>query len=164
MKLRDIRWKDIKRFIFEQGDEDDELKNKKEPEVPENVEPEVPEEPDAEENPEEVMDEVPEEEEELTRREIGYVFELKKIHERLMTISRFLESSLSPKLLRLKIYVDKSINLFDFFIQNIEKFKHNIEKVILIYYSFIIRSLEIIRDAYKEDLKIKEKNKNKAEV
>jgi len=81
--------------------------------------------------------------------EVGRVYELKKIHSRLVAIEAHLSSCSSEDLLKLRGYVSKAVELFDSLISNVELYKDKLPDIIVTYYSFLESVYEILTKYYK---------------
>lgn len=95
----------------------------------------------------------------LTAEEIGKIYELKKIYQRLITMESYLGSNSDIVLLKVRNYVSQVIDLFNTLISNITTFKADLDKIIILYYMFL-RSVYSLVEKYftkKEDLLDKEK-------
>jgi len=82
---------------------------------------------------------------------LGKIYELKKIYSRLVSVESFLDSESDPALLKLRNYVSQSIELFQMLINNISTFRETIDKLIVIYYKFLLEVYEIMRGYYKKE-------------
>jgi len=108
--------------------------------------------------PEEGMEGQPgmEGEEAKSPSEIGRIYELKKIYTRLTTIESYLADSSDPDLLRIRLLVSKSIELFEILSSNIPTYqppkapKERIDEIIIMYYKFLKQIYESVAKHYKE--------------
>lgn len=88
--------------------------------------------------------------------EIGRIYELKKIYTRLTTIESYLSDSSDPDLLRIRLLVSKSIELFEILSSNIPSYqppkapKERIDEIIIMYYKFLKQIYESVAKHYKE--------------
>lgn len=96
-----------------------------------------------------------------TPKEIGRIFELKKIYSRLISIEQYLSFSSDEFLLKLKVYISKAIQLFETLIFNINSFKDKLDDIIVLYYTFVQTVYTVLKDHYEKNDK-KDKN-DKAE-
>lgn len=122
---------------------------------------EAPAEVDVEVTPEEPMPAMGggmpgmEEEEKQTPSELGRIYELKKIYTRLTTIESYLSESSDPELLRMRLLVSKSIELFEILASNIPSYKppkappERIDEIIIMYYKFLKQVYESVAKYYK---------------
>ena len=81
---------------------------------------------------------------------IGRTFTLKKIYSRLVSIDSYLEGSSDVKLLRLKKYVSSSLELFQILIFNLRSFQDKIDKIIVLFYEFLLLIYRILSQYYRE--------------
>jgi len=79
----------------------------------------------------------------------GKVFELKKIFSRLLALENYLSTATDEKVLVLRDYVSKSIELFRVVIDNLPSFKEKINDIIVLFYEFIERVYEILKFYYR---------------
>jgi len=88
--------------------------------------------------------------------EIGRIYELKKIYTRLTTIESYLSDSSDPDLLRVRLLVSKSIELFEILSSNLPSYqppkspKERIDEIIIMYYKFLDQVYESVAKYYKE--------------
>jgi len=91
-----------------------------------------------------------------TPSELGRIYELKKIYTRLTTIESYLSESSDPDLLRMRLLVSKSIELFEILASNIPIYKppkapkERLDEIIIIYYKFLKQVYESVAKYYKE--------------
>jgi hypothetical protein len=96
-----------------------------------------------------------------TPSELGRIYELKKIYTRLTTIESYLSESSDPDLLRIRLLVSKSIELFEILSSNIPVYKppkapkERIDEIIIIYYKFLKQVYESVADYYKKNSAVK---------
>lgn len=81
--------------------------------------------------------------------EIGRIYELKRIYNRLLTLEEYLSFSADDKLLNLKQHVATSIEFFELIVSNIDTFLDKIDDIIVMYYDFL-RAMYKILKAYLE--------------
>ena len=81
--------------------------------------------------------------------EVGRLYELKKIHSRLVSVQSFLADSTDPQLSELKQYVNQSIELFRTLISNIQLFKDQLDDIIVMYYNFLDTIFAMLSKYYK---------------
>ena len=92
-----------------------------------------------------------------TPSELGRIYELKKIYTRLTTIESYLSESSDPELLRIRLLVSKSIELFEILSSNIPVYKppkapkERIDEIIIIYYKFLKQVYESVASYYKKN-------------
>jgi len=87
--------------------------------------------------------------EEKSPKDIGRTYELKKIYSRLVAVDSYLSSSSNPILLKLRKYINKSLEMFDTLLSNLGTFKDQIDDIIIIYYKFIDSIYDILRRYYE---------------
>lgn len=92
-----------------------------------------------------------------TAQEIGRIFELKKIYARLLAIESFLAFSSDIVLQKLRVYVAKSVELFETLISNIDSFKEEVDEIIVTFYEFLDQVYAILKSYYEK--KKRESNK-----
>lgn len=85
-----------------------------------------------------------------TPKEVGRVYELKKIHSRLIAIESFLSTVSDDKIYQLKNFVSKSIDLFNTLISNVDLFKDKLDDIIILYYKFIKQVYKVIQTHLKK--------------
>jgi len=100
-----------------------------------------------------------EDEEKQTPSELGRIYELKKIYARLTTIESYLSESSDPPLLRMRLLVSKSIELFEILSSNIPSYRppkappERIDEIIIMYYKFLDKVYESVANYFKEKQK-----------
>lgn len=92
-----------------------------------------------------------------TQDELGRIFELKKIYNRLLSIESYLSFTSDDELLNIGIYVSKSIEFFEIMSSNIDSFRDQIDNIIVLYYKF----LKLVYDEIEEYYKKKNKEESK---
>lgn len=85
-----------------------------------------------------------------TSKDIGRVFELKKIYTRLISIEQYLSFTSDEFLIKLKVYISKAVQLFETLIFNIQIFKDRIDDIIVIYYKFIDTVYMLLKKHYEK--------------
>jgi len=96
------------------------------------------------------------EEEKKTPSELGRIYELKKIYTRLTTIESYLSESSDPNLLRMRLLVSKSIELFEILASNIPSYRppkappERIDEIIVMYYKFLKQVYESVAVYFKK--------------
>lgn len=96
-----------------------------------------------------------------TADELGRFYELKKIHERLTAIEKYLSDENNNKLLIVRKYVSEALDLFDLVMSNFMKFQDTIDEIIIKFYRFISSVYKIIYKHYKEQADDNSDNKDK---
>lgn len=91
---------------------------------------------------------------------IGRIFELKKIYSRLVSIESFLNDASDVRLLKLRSYISKTIELFQTLINNVSAYKNNIDNLIVLFYKFLLIVYTILKKYYEQENK-KDKEKVK---
>ena len=89
-------------------------------------------------------------------KEVGRIYELRKIHSRLVSIESYLSSSTDPKLLKLRNYVSQAIELFDTLVSNITLYKDKTDEIIVMFYSFLKTVYTILSEYYNKKKKMDE--------
>lgn len=84
-----------------------------------------------------------------TDEQIGRIFELKKIYQRLLSLDTYLSFSSDPVLIKLRIFTSDAVELFEVLISNIMKFQDKIDDIIVIYYKFLNLIYNVIKAYYK---------------
>jgi len=87
--------------------------------------------------------------EEATAEKVGRMYELKRIHYRLVTIQNHLDTYTDEKLVRIKDYVGRSLELFKIVIDNYDKYEQQIDDIILQYYDFIANVYDNVKSTIK---------------
>lgn len=85
-----------------------------------------------------------------TQDELGRIFELKKIYNRLLSIESYLSFTSDDKLLEIALHVSKSIQFFEIMSSNIDSFKDQIDNIIVLYYKFLKVVYDEIEEYYKK--------------
>ena len=94
------------------------------------------------------------EEEPKEPKELGRIYELKKIYTRLVSIESYLSTSSDETLIKLRNYVSRAIELFQLLISNIDSYTDKIDNIIITFYKF----LELVYNLLKQYYKNKESN------
>jgi hypothetical protein len=87
--------------------------------------------------------------------QIGRIYELKKIYTRLTTIESYLSDSSDPELLRVRLLVSKSVELFEILSSNLKTYqpptspKETLDEIIIMYYKFIKQVYESVAKYFK---------------
>jgi hypothetical protein len=120
----------------------------------------IPEEP-KEETPEKAPTPVPggmpgefpsfEEEPQYTESYIGKMYEMKKIHARLLSLMSFLELTTNKSLIKLRAYVVEALELFRIVTSNLDTYKDKIGEIIVIFYKFLRLSYVIVQAFYEKE-------------
>jgi len=92
-------------------------------------------------------------------KEIGRIYELKKIYSRLLSIESHLSISSNIVLQKLRKYVAQAIDLFEMIISNSHVLRGRIDEVIIQYYKFLEEVFDLMRKFY--ELEKKKENKDK---
>jgi hypothetical protein len=91
-----------------------------------------------------------------TPSELGRIYELNKIYDRLYLINKFLENNPDHKLIKLRKMVGESFSIFRLVLNNLPSFKDKIDEVILVYYQFI-SSVVLMLEKYMKKKSSKQK-------
>ena len=86
-------------------------------------------------------------------REIGRIYELKKLYARLLSILQFLQSSAETSLVELAQQVEQSVDLFELLVDNLDKYIDNIDEIIIALYKYVSGLYTFIRDYFKKHAK-----------
>ena len=81
--------------------------------------------------------------------QIGRIFELKKIYERLLSLDSYLSFSADPILIKLRTFTSDAVDLFEVVISNIMKFQDKVDEIIVIYYKFLNLIYNVIKVYFK---------------
>lgn len=81
---------------------------------------------------------------------IGKVYELKKIHSRLLSLSSFLEVASDPRLLKLRSFIGEALGLFRVVTSNLDSFKGRIDDVIIVFYKFLKYCYALVLSYYQQ--------------
>lgn len=128
------KFKDLRDFIKEQEEE-----------VPEKT---------PESMPGDIPGEFPgpgEEESQYTESYIGKMYEMKKIHARLLSLMSFLELTTNKSLIKLRAYVIEALELFRIVTSNLDTYKDKIGEIIIIFYKFLRLSYTIVQAFYEKE-------------
>jgi len=82
--------------------------------------------------------------------EVGRIYELKKIHSRLVSMQSYLTGTTDPNLIKLRNYVSKSIDLFRTLISNITLYKDRLDEIIIVFYKVVDNVYVILSKYYKD--------------
>jgi len=85
--------------------------------------------------------------------EVGRVYELKKIHSRLVSIESHLSGCSSEELVELRGFVSRALELFDSLISNVDLYKDKLPDIIVTYYKFLDAVFLKLKKHYKEKAK-----------
>jgi len=99
------------------------------------------------------------EEEPKEPKEIGRIYELKRIYARLVAIESQLSTSSDIILLKLRKKVSQSIELFELLASNLDSYKDKMDDIIIMFYKFLSLVYDILRKYYEA-----KKNKDKEEM
>jgi len=94
--------------------------------------------------------------------QVGRIYELKKIYSRLLAIESQLSFSSDLKLVKLRGYISKAVELFETLISNIDAFLEDIDDIIVVFYNFLNKVYDILKKYYmstSQDEQIKKNNK-----
>lgn len=83
-------------------------------------------------------------------QEVGRIYELKKIHSRLVSIQSYLSTSTDVELIKLKNNIAEALELFRTMISNVSLFKDRLDQIIIMYYKFLDRVYSILSKYYKD--------------
>jgi len=92
---------------------------------------------------------MPGEEEKKEPKELGRIYELKKIYARLTSIESYLSDASEPALLKLRSLVSQSIEMFEILASNIDQYKEKMDDIIVMYYKFLEGVFDILKKYYK---------------
>ena len=92
---------------------------------------------------------MPEEEEKKDPKELGRIYELKKIYARLTSIESYLSDASEPALLKLRSLVSQSIEMFEILAANIDQYKDKMDDIIVMYYKFLEGVFDLLKKYYK---------------
>jgi hypothetical protein len=93
---------------------------------------------------------MPGEEEKKEPKELGRIYELKKIYARLTSIESYLSDASEPSLLRLRSLVSQAIEMFEILASNIDQYKDKMDDIIVMYYKFLEGVFGILKKYYQE--------------
>ena len=86
-------------------------------------------------------------------KNLGRIYELKKIYSRLTSLESYLASESAPVLSKLRSFVSKAIEMFEIIVSNFSSFSERIDEIIIIYYKFLKRIYLTVRSYYKQQTK-----------
>ena len=89
------------------------------------------------------------EEEPKEPKELGRIYELKKIYARLTSLESYLSDASEPELLRLRTVVSQSIEMFEILASNFDSYKDRLDEIIIMYYKFLDVTYSTLREYYK---------------
>jgi len=89
------------------------------------------------------------EEEPKEPKELGRIYELKKIYARLTSVESYLSDASEPDLLRLRTIVSQSIEMFEILASNFDSYKERLDEIIIMYYKFLDVTYDTLREYYK---------------
>ena len=92
---------------------------------------------------------MPGEEEKKDPKELGRIYELKKIYARLTSVESYLSDASEPALLKLRSLVSQSIEMFEILASNIDQYKEKMDDIIVMYYKFLEGVFDILKKYYK---------------
>ena len=92
----------------------------------------------------------------VTVDQVGRVYELKRIYNKLISAEEYLSYSSDPIIVKLRKYVSQAVELFELVISNIDLYKDKIDQIIVDYYAFLMGIYHIMKIYYdrlrKEDV------------
>jgi hypothetical protein len=91
------------------------------------------------------------EEEPKEPKELGRVYELKKIYSRLTSIEAYLADESSEFLLKLRSVVAQAIELFEIIASNIDSYKERMDDIIIMFYKFILEVYDEVQKYYSKE-------------
>jgi len=86
-------------------------------------------------------------------KNLGRVYELKKIYSRLTSLESYLSNESAPVLSKLRSFVFKAIEMFEVIVSNFSSFSDRIDEIIIIYYKFLKRIYLTVRTYYRNTQK-----------
>jgi len=87
---------------------------------------------------------------ETSLEDVGKMYELKQIHQRLISVRNHLEIFVEEEFDEVKNTLSKAIGLFELVINNYDKYKEKIDDIIVMYYKFIQDVYELTKKKYKK--------------
>lgn len=84
-----------------------------------------------------------------TPGEVGRIYELKKIHSRLVSVQSYLSTSTDVNLIKLRDRVFEAVELFRTMISNIDLFKDKLDTIIVMFYKFLDQTYITLSKFYK---------------
>jgi len=91
---------------------------------------------------------MPGEEEKKDPKELGRIYELKKIYARLTSLESYLSDASEPALIKLRSLVSQSIEMFEILASNIDQYKDKMDDIIVMYYKFLEGTFDILKKYY----------------
>lgn len=82
--------------------------------------------------------------------ELGKIYELKKIYNRLASIESYLATEASEDLQKIRGYVAQAIEMFEIIASNLYAYKDRMDEIIVIYYKFLLEVYDLVRTYYKK--------------
>ena len=101
------------------------------------------------------------EEEEKNPKELGRIYELKKIYSRLTSIEGYLGTESADELLEIRHYVSQAIELFEVISANFNSYKDKLNEIIIMYYNFIQEVYKAVKEFHQ---KVTKENINEAKI
>lgn len=138
--------------------ENEDLEDEKSKPIEKEPEEELPEELPEDNIEKALPGELPEEEP-LEISEIGRIYELKKIYARLTSVESYLSLTSDTILLKLRNSVSQAISLFETLISNINTYKDDLDKIIIMFYKFLDMVYALLTQYYNNKKEEEEKNK-----
>ena len=91
--------------------------------------------------------------------EVSRIYDLKKIHARLVSIQSYLATSTEEELIELRNFVARAIELFNSLISNSDLFKDKLDKIIKTFYKFLDEVYGNLSKHFKKKEREEEKEK-----
>jgi len=104
------------------------------------------------------------EEEPKDPKELGRVYELKKIYARLVSIESYLSTSSDIEILTLRKYVSQAIEMFKTLAANVDSYKDRVDEIIIVFYKFLKGVYKVLEEYYSKESKENKSNKNNANL
>jgi len=82
--------------------------------------------------------------------EVGRIYELKKIHSRLVSIQSYLSMTTDVQLIKLRNYVSQALDLFRTLISNVDLYKEKVDAIVIMFYKFVDEIYAILSKYYRD--------------
>lgn len=86
-----------------------------------------------------------------TESYIGKMYEMKKIHIRLLSLMSFLEQASNKSLIKLRAFVIEALELFTIVTNNIDTYKDKLGEIIVTFYKFLSLAFSMVQAYYEKE-------------
>ena len=81
-------------------------------------------------------------------KNIGKIYELKKIYSRLTSIESYLSNDASQEMANIRNFVSQAIELFEVISANFDSYRDKLDEIIIMYYKFILVVYNAVKNYY----------------